>query len=62
MVLLVAPLFDLGVDFDVFYTKIMGFLGQISRFEVTVLIKLVTMLMMFMIHELMSQNTLNKLK
>jgi hypothetical protein len=44
MVLPVAPLFDLGVDFDVFLCKNMVFLGQSSRFEVTVLIKLVTML------------------
>jgi hypothetical protein len=44
MVLLVAPLFDLGVDFDVFLSKHMGFLGQSSHFEVTVLIKSVTLL------------------
>jgi hypothetical protein len=44
MVLLVALLFDLGVDFDVFLCRNMGFLGQSSCFEVIVLIKLVTML------------------
>jgi hypothetical protein len=44
MVLQVAPLFDLGVDFDVFYAKY-GFLGQISHFGVALLIKSVTMLL-----------------
>jgi hypothetical protein len=44
MVLPVAPLFDLGVDFDVFLCKNMGFLGHSSRFEVTVLIKSVSLL------------------
>jgi hypothetical protein len=42
MVLPVAPLFDLGVDFMFFMQKY-GFYYS-SRFEVTVLIKLVTML------------------
>jgi hypothetical protein len=43
MVLPVAPLFDLGVDFHVFLCKKIGFLGQSSCFEVTVLIKSVTL-------------------
>jgi hypothetical protein len=29
MVLLVAPLFDLGVDFDVFYEKMWVFLARV---------------------------------
>jgi hypothetical protein len=43
MVLPVAPFFDLGVDFDVFLFKNMGFLCQSSCFEVTVLVKSVTL-------------------